>query len=103
MAIDFKDWQMVSPAQSLDASAIQYKTISQDEAWQQLSVWLRGGIEELTSALDQSTQTFQASGDYSYEGLVKQKSLIDLTQARLLSLIDVEAKIDSYTRKDPMQ
>jgi len=95
MPIDFSDVRQTW-ANPYQPDTPQVRVMALSDAW----VDLQGTIHEETKAiqakLDAHLDTMKYSGDYSYEYLAKQKSLLDIISAELLLIQRLERTIAAY-------
>ena len=101
MAIDYREWQRLADSDTERSwpPEPQYKMVEQDQAWQQMTVWLREECERAERYLKQANEALQNNGDYSHEGLVKAKVLVDIRKAEVLLFGSIEKKVLSYTQE----
>jgi len=100
MAIDLKDFLNLPSQNDLAPSKVEYHTIELSVAWTQMLGHLDDLVKEKEALLQQATQTFQQSGDYSHAGLLKQKALLDITQGQLYILTQLQKKMRHYHQEE---
>ena len=99
MTLDRKEWAELNAAASAvkrQEAPVQVRTVEMSGVWDDLLAWLHEQVEAREEAAVQALNAFQRSGDYSYEALAKHKSLLDIRQAEMLLIQNIEAKVTAY-------
>lgn len=101
MAIEKRDWEnnILWAGGALKEPPVEYRMVEQSAAWAQLRTWLRTQIEVKMKESAALIAAVQRSGDYSHESLIRQKVLIDISQAQVLTLAEIEAKVLAYSKE----
>ncbi len=75
---------------------VEYRTVEMSEAWARLREYLDEFIKDTEAMVEARMKTLCHAGDYGYESLVKQKTLVDISQAELLILEQIAKKVKSF-------
>lgn len=103
MTIDYREWSKMWKDMQNNSALLppepQYRMVEQSAAWQQLTSWLRERVEVKEKELEDLVLDLQLDGDYSHDALIKKKVRIDICQAEVLTLGNIEAKVLTYTQE----
>ena len=99
MTIDRKEWAELNAAASAVKrveAPIAIRSVEMDVVWEDMVSWIREQVKAKEEEATQAMNAFQRSGDYSHVALATHKSLLDIRQAEVLLLRNIESKVLSY-------
>jgi len=99
--MDHAQWKALTrKAEEPVKSRLEYKTVSQSTAWNQLLEWVDEQIGEKGCEGKDITNNFMASRVYGHEALVTYKALLDIVQGEKLMLESVKRKMEAYRQQE---